>query len=59
MLNKLTAEDQRKVDDVTGRGVNSVERAPFRGWLLLGAITAVMTALSIFSYWFAWYHGLV
>ena len=59
MANKLSPEDQARVDSVTSRGVYSVERAPFRVWLLLGVILLVLTGLSIFSYIIAWLHGVV
>lgn len=59
MTSKLSPEDQARVDRVTSRGVNSVERAPFRVWLLLGIILLVLTGLSIFSYVVAMFHGVV
>lgn len=59
MSSRLSPEDQARVNSVTSRGVNSVERAPFRGWLLLGIILVVLTGLSIFSYVLAWKHGVV
>ena len=59
MTSKLSPEDQARVDRVTSRGVNSIERAPFRDWVLLGVILLVLTGLSIFSYIIAWLHGVV
>lgn len=59
MTTQLSQEDQARVDRVVSRGVNSVERAPFRVWLLLGIILMVLTGLSIFSYLLAWFHGVV
>ncbi len=59
MASKLSPEDQARVDDFISRGVNSVERGPFRVWLLLGVILLVLTGLSIFSYAIAWLHGVV
>ncbi|MGB3608770.1 MAG: DUF3094 family protein [Cellvibrio sp.] len=59
MASKLTPEDQARVNEVISRGVNSVERGPFRGWLLLGVILLVLTGLSIFSYIIALWHGVV
>lgn len=59
MTSKLHPEDQARVDSVLHRGPNSIERKPFRGWLLLGVIVAIMTALSFISYGVAWYHGVV
>jgi hypothetical protein len=59
MTSKLSPEDQARVDAVTSRGVNSLERKPFRVWLLLGIILLVLTLLSFFSYGLAWMHGVV
>lgn len=59
MANKLSAEDQARVDSVITRGVNSIERRPFRGWLLLGVILVALTVLSVVSYFIAWSHGVV
>ena len=59
MASKLSPEDQARVDAVTSRGVNSLERKPFRVWLLLGIILLVLTLLSFFSYGLAWMHGVV
>lgn len=59
MINKLSPEDQARVDAVIARGVNSVERKPVRIWLLLGIILIVLTLLSFFSYGLAWMHGVV
>jgi hypothetical protein len=59
MASKLSPEDQARVDAVITRGVNSVERKPFRVWLLLGVIVVVLTLLSLFSYGFAWMQGIV
>lgn len=59
MTNKLTPEDQARVDKVIHRGVNSVERKPFRPFLLLGVILLVLTLMSGLSYLIAWYHGVI
>lgn len=59
MASKLSPEDQARVNDFISRGVNSVERGPFRVWVLLGVILLVLTGLSIFSYAIAWMHGVV
>lgn len=48
--NRLSPEDQARVDQFISQGVNSVERQPFRVWLLLGAIFAVLTILSLSSF---------
>ena len=59
MTTKLSPEDQARVDKVIHRGVNSVERKPFRPFLLLGVILVVLTLMSVLSYLIAWYHGVV
>lgn len=59
MSSQLSPEDQARVDSVTSRGTNSVERPPFRGWLLLGIILIVLTGLSVFSYVIARIQGVV
>ena len=56
---RLSAEDQARVDRVIQRGSHSVERKPFRPWLLMGVILLVLTAMSGLSYWIAWQHGVV
>ncbi|WP_346838648.1 DUF3094 family protein [Microbulbifer sp. SAOS-129_SWC] len=56
---RLSAEDQVKVDNYLQSGVNSVERKPFRPWLLLGVILVVMTLLSLLSYFIARVKGVV
>ncbi|MEH6582234.1 MAG: DUF3094 family protein [Halioglobus sp.] len=47
--NRLYSEDQAKVDEFTSRGVNSVDRKPFRPLRLLLILIAVVTTLSVFS----------
>ncbi len=56
---QLTPEDQARVDAVTHRGVNSVERKPFRVWILLGVILLVLTMLSGVSFLIARLQGVV
>ncbi len=46
---KLSPEDQAKVDEYLQRGVNSVERKPFRPLRLLLVLVVVVTGLSILS----------
>ncbi len=59
MPNKLSPEDQARVDKVTHTGVNSVERKPFRPFLLLSIIVGVLTLMSVLSYFIAWQQGVV
>ena len=47
--NKLYPEDQAKVDEFLSRGVNSVERKPFRPFRLLLILAVVVTGLSLLS----------
>lgn len=49
--NRLKDEDQALVDEFNRRGVNSIERKPFRPFRLLLILIAVVTMLSIFSQW--------
>ena len=56
---QLSTEDQARVEQYLQRPNHQVERKPFRPWLLLGVIVAVMTVLSLFSYWLAWVQGVV
>jgi hypothetical protein len=55
----LNAEDQARVDSYLKGSIHTVERKPFRPWLLLGVIVIVLTALSVLSYGIAWWHGVV
>jgi len=56
---RLSSEDQQRVESVIHRGVNSIERKPFRPWLLLVIILGVLSVMSGLSYWIAWQHGVI
>ena len=56
--NSLHHEDQEKVDEFLKRGVNSVERKPFRPGRLLIMLVVVVLGLSIFSQWLARWAGI-
>lgn len=56
--NRLYPEDQARVDGFIKRGVNSVERKPFRPLRLLLLLVVVVMALSIFSQWLARWAGV-
>ena len=56
---KLSDEDQAKVDSYLQRGVNRVERKPFRPLLLLAVIVGVLTVLSVLSIFIARTKGVV
>ena len=45
----LSEEDQARVDRFLERGVNSVDRKPFRGLILALALIAVVTGFSVLS----------
>lgn len=47
--NKLNEEDQARVDEFLKRGVNSVERKPFKPLRLLAILLVIVTGFSIFS----------
>jgi uncharacterized membrane protein len=50
---ELRPEDQQRVNEFLKRGVNSVERKPFRPVLLMVMLIVVVTALSLLSQWIA------
>jgi len=56
--NRLNSEDQAKVDEFTSRGINSVERKPFRPLRLLLILIVVVTSLSLFSQFLARWAGV-
>ncbi|MEZ5569005.1 MAG: DUF3094 family protein [Halioglobus sp.] len=56
--NRLGPEDQKRVDEFIRRGVNSVERKPFRPGLMMLMLIGVVTVLSIFSQLLARWAGV-
>ncbi len=56
--NRLHPEDQARVDEFIKRGVNAVERKPFRPLRLLLILIAIVMALSIFSQLLARWAGI-
>ena len=56
--NRLYPEDQARVDGFINRGVNSVERKPFRPLRLLLILIVVVMGLSVFSQWLARWAGV-
>ena len=56
---QLNDEDLARVERYLNRPNHQVERKPFRPWLLLLVIVAVMTGLSLFSYLLAYLHDVV
>lgn len=56
--NRLHPEDQARVDEFVRRGVNSVERKPFRPLRLLIILIGIVVALSLFSQFLAHWYGI-
>ncbi len=56
--NRLHPEDQAKVDEFVNRGINSVERKPFRPGRMMILLILVVTGLSILSQFLAQYAGV-
>jgi hypothetical protein len=56
--NNLYPEDQEKVDGFLQRGVNSVERKPFRPMRLMIMLIVVVMGLSILSQFLARWAGI-
>ena len=56
--NKLHPEDQARVDEFVKRGINSVERKPFRPLRLLLILIVVVMGLSILSQLLARWAGI-
>ena len=55
---ELRPEDQARVDAFLKRGVNSVERKPFRPLLLMIVLMAMVMGLSVLSRWLAYWAGV-
>ena len=55
---KLSDADQAKVDDFLDRGVNSVERKPFRPLRLVFLLMAVVAGFSLLSQGIAQWAGI-
>jgi Protein of unknown function (DUF3094) len=56
--NSLYPEDQKKVDEFVNRGINAVQRKPFRPLRLFLMLIVVVTALSILSQFLARWAGV-
>lgn len=56
--NSLSPEDQEKVDEFVRRGVNSVERKPFKPVRMMILLILVVTSLSILSQFLARFAGV-
>jgi hypothetical protein len=55
---KLSQDDQAKVDGFLERGVNSVERKPFRPLFLIFLLMAVVAGFSLLSQGIAQWAGI-
>lgn len=55
---RLNPDDQSRVDEFLSRGVNSVERKPFRPLRLLIGLLVVVTLFSLFSQLLARWYGV-
>ena len=55
---ELRPEDQARVDAFLKRGVNSVERKPFRPLLLMIVLMAMVMGLSVLSRCLAYWAGV-
>ena len=56
--NSLYPEDQKKVDEFVNRGINAVQRKPFRPLRLMIMLIVVVTSLSILSQFLARWAGV-
>ncbi len=56
--NRLYPDDQAKVDEFLKRGVNSVERKPFKPFRMILLLIAVVTFFSILSQMIANWSGV-
>ncbi|ODS24271.1 DUF3094 domain-containing protein [Candidatus Endobugula sertula] len=56
---QLSEEDQARVESYLSRPHHQIERKPFRPWLLLAWLVAILTIMSLLSYGIAWWHGVV
>ena len=56
--NSLYPDDQKKVDEFVNRGINAVQRKPFRPLRLMIMLIIVVTALSFLSQFLARWAGV-
>ncbi|CAI2795093.1 MULTISPECIES: DUF3094 family protein [Pseudomonas] len=49
MTSRLNPDDQQHVEEYLQLSQNQVERKPFRPWLLLGVVLAVVIGLGLLS----------
>jgi hypothetical protein len=46
---ELSPEDRQRVEEYTHSGIHSVERKPFRPWLMMLLLLVVTTLLSVIA----------
>jgi len=56
---KLSAEDQARVDEYLALPTHQVERRPYSPWKLLLVLWAVVSVLGGLSYYFAWVNDVL
>ena len=56
--NRLSPDDRAKVDAFTSKGINAVDRKPFRPFRLLIILAAVVLGLSLFSQFLVRWAGI-
>lgn len=56
--NRLKPEDQKRVDEFVSRGINSVERKPFKPMRMMLLLIGVVLVLSVFSQLLARWAGV-
>ena len=55
---QLSDEDMARVAEYLNSPLHRLERKPFRPWLLLGFLMALVTGLSLLSLLYAEIHGI-
>jgi len=56
--NRLYPDDQKKVDEFVSRGINSVDRKPFKPIRMMLLLILVVTGLSVLSQFLARFAGI-
>ena len=56
---KLSPEDQARVDEYLALQIHQVERRPYSPWKLLLVLWGVVSVLGGLSYYFAWVNDVL
>ena len=56
---KLSPEDQARVDEYLALPIHQVERRPYSPWKLLLVLWGVVSVLGGLSYYFAWVNDVL